>query len=96
MTINKICGAFALVLILSACAKGPRETAATDNPEVAVSKMFTHDGCTVYRFSDAGNYVYYAKCEGGQTNTSWDRSCGKNCTETVNVPSDNSYPVQVE
>lgn len=94
MTINRICGAFALVLILSACAKDAREVRSTDNPTIPVSTLFTHEGCTVYRFNDAGRYVYYANCGGGSTSVNHRDSCGKNCTRDYVV--NTSYSVQEE
>ena len=45
-----------------------------------VARLFTHEGCTVYRFYDGGSR-YFANCNGSAT-TSWRRAmpCGKNCT----------------
>ena len=40
-----------------------------------VRKLFTTDGCTVYRFYDS-NYVYFTNCPGS---TQHQVSCGKNC-----------------
>jgi hypothetical protein len=71
-------------LVLAACGKDPVFTSSTDNPNVAVSKMFEFEGCTVYRFKDAGNYVYYSNCP-GTTQSFRTESCGKNCTEHVPV-----------
>ncbi len=68
-----------LVLGVTGCAKTPMgETA--HKGDFAVSKLFVQDGCTVYRFYDAGQLVYFTKCE-GVTNSSASsiQSCGKNC-----------------
>ena len=46
-----------------------------------VEKLFTYEGCTVYRFNDHRT-VYYTNCN-GETQSS--HSCGKNCTATDNV-----------
>lgn len=47
-----------------------------------VERLFTHEGCTAYRFNDGSKYVYYTNC-GTQTQST--HSCGKNCTETDSV-----------
>lgn len=48
----------------------------------SVEKLFTVDGCSVYRFSDAGRRVYFTNCRG---NTQWKETCGKNCYRDVIV-----------
>ena len=53
--------AFAL-LLLSACAKEPESTKQA-GIAFQVDKLFTHEDCTLYRFSDMGYPRYYAKCE---------------------------------
>lgn len=71
----------ALVVACGCHKKGeytPMQVAA-DNYEVG--KLFTVDGCTVYRFYD-GRFVYFTSCNG---NTHWQDSCGKNCTESHDV-----------
>ena len=45
-------------------------TAPTDNSAIAVEQLFTHDGCSVYRFRDAGYPRYYVRCANG-SGTSW-------------------------
>lgn len=84
MKLAKLAALSALALVLSGCGKDPVFTSSTDNPNVAVSKMFEFEGCTVYRFKDAGNYVYYSNCP-GTTQSFRTESCGKNCTEHVPV-----------
>lgn len=43
--------------------------APTNNKDIRVTKLFTHEGCSVYRFHDM-EYVYYADCRGSvQYNT---------------------------
>ena len=56
-------------------------TDTTSNPEFKVSRIFTHDGVTVYRFSDGGQTVYYTDARGV---TSWQETKhhGKNNTNT--------------
>lgn len=50
-----------------------------------VEKLFTVDDCTVYRFMD-DRTVYFTNCHG---TTSYQRNCGKGCTENVTVPGNN-------
>jgi hypothetical protein len=69
-----------LVLLLAACTKAPEQSTHLAGPgEFQIDRLFTHDNCTVYRFEDAGRYVYYTNCE-GQTQSS--HGCGKSCTTT--------------
>ena len=76
---NPIRAILALCLLLSACGKDPVSRSGTDNAEVQVDLLFTHDGCKVYRFSDVGYYRYYAVCGNAQVSTSYSnqQSCGK-------------------
>ena len=53
-------------------------TAQTENPEIEVGLLFTHEGCRVYRFLDRYRYVYYADC-GSSASTEHEESCGRNC-----------------
>lgn len=76
----------ALVIFVSACAEEPLQTSRTSNPNVPVSKLLQHDGCTVYRFYDGGRHHYYVRCDGNSsTSTLSTRSCGKGCTEQYNI-----------
>jgi len=52
-------GAAGVSLFLSACYERPMASAATDNPNVGISRLFTHEGVSVYRFIDAGRPVYF-------------------------------------
>jgi hypothetical protein len=67
------------MLLLTACLEKPAQSAATVGVEFVVETLFTHEGCTVYRFKDSGDYRYYTNCSGS---TSWTttESCGKSCT----------------
>ena len=51
-----------------------------------VDRLFTHEGCTVFRFEDSGRYRYFSKCDGPRSETSWVEGCGKNCTREVSIP----------
>lgn len=70
-----------IVSLLLGCSK-PAETSTAAGVEFVVDKLFTHEGCTVYRFSDGGNKRYYTNCQGS---TNWSESCGKNCTRHMNI-----------
>ncbi len=69
-------------LALSGCARDPVETTRTNNPSINVEKLFEHEGCTVYRFQDAGNYVYYSNCQ-GSTQSSRGKHGDLNVTTTT-------------
>jgi starvation-inducible outer membrane lipoprotein len=71
----------AAALLLSGCARDPVETSRTDNPQINVEKLFEHDGCSVYRFMDGGNFVYYTNCQ-GSTQTSRGKYGDVNVTTT--------------
>lgn len=68
------------IAVLSGCSK-PAETRTAVGREFVVDKLFTHEGCTVYRFYDGGTR-YFTNCSGS---TNWQESCGKNCTRNMNV-----------
>lgn len=84
---SKIFLSIVVVLALGACTK-KAETSTHAGREFTVDKLFTVDDCTVYRFSDAGYQRYFAKCK-NSANTSWSESCGKGCTSTYEVPTQN-------
>lgn len=45
-----------------------------------VKKLFTNNGCTIYRFVDNGEYHYYSDCR-GSTIKNVNEICGANCYE---------------
>ena len=55
---------FVVALLLTGCAKDPISTSATDNAQFKLEALFTHDGCTIYRFMDNGYYHYWTNCKG--------------------------------
>ena len=71
----------ALVALLAGCSK-QAETSTAVGAEFVVDKLFTHEGCTVYRFNDGGNNRYYTNCQGS---TNWTENCGKGCTRQMGV-----------
>ncbi|MFJ2549560.1 hypothetical protein ACIOVF_24280 [Pseudomonas sp. NPDC087612] len=77
----------ALCLLLLATLAGCREP---DKPAATVvagtykvDKLFTVDGCTVYRFLDGGGYKYFTNCSG---TTAWSEDCGKGCDPQKGIP----------
>ncbi|MCX6216581.1 hypothetical protein [Spirosoma sp.] len=54
----------ALSVGLLACEKTPISTDTTDNPAIKLDKLFTVDGCNVYRFHDSEHDVYLTTCSG--------------------------------
>jgi hypothetical protein len=52
----------ATLLVLAGCNK-QAESAVTVGHGYNVEKLFTADGCTVYRFAD-GSYRYFTNCSG--------------------------------
>ena len=67
--------------LLAGCSK-PAETSTSVGVKFVVDKLFTHEGCTVYRFEDGGSKRYFTNCNGS---TSWQENCGKNCTRQVGI-----------
>ena len=73
------------LLCLQGCAKDPVSVSGTSNGDVKVATLFEHDGCTTYRFVDAGEHHYYVKCSDSNkvtTISTKTESCGKNCTRS--------------
>ena len=68
------------LLMLAACQKQGTPVHAP-NQDFGVEKLFTVEGCTVYRFYD-DRTVYFTNCSGA---THYEQSCGKNCTQGVSV-----------
>ena len=71
------------VAVLAACGKRAEGVAATSNDRFNVERLFTTDGCTVYRFEDHGHYRYFARCEGGVSHTAWQEGKRPNGIPTV-------------
>lgn len=70
-----------LMIIISLIACGRRAEEQTKSGSFNVERLFTIDGCTVYRFDDYQK-VYFTNCNGS---TEWRTSCGKNCTRGQTV-----------
>lgn len=74
------------IVLLAACTRQAEQVTSSSNPEVPIDTLFRKDGCTMYRFIDAGHYRYFARCDNGQTSVQSQNSCGKNCTRHVEIP----------
>lgn len=68
---------------LIGCTKAAETTSAA-GVDFKVDRLFTHEGCTVYRFND-GYFRYYARCDAAAATTTWHESCGKNCSRSVGI-----------
>jgi hypothetical protein len=65
---------------LAGCVNDPVATSPSNNPDMQVDMLFSHDGCTVYRFRDI-TYHYYVRCHDARSaETLSTRSCGKSCS----------------
>lgn len=67
-----------LLLTICSCSTPGKETMSTNNPNFNVELLFEHDGCKVYRFSDAGRSRYFSNCQGS---ISWTDKHGKSTAE---------------
>lgn len=83
---TKIMLALAALAMVAGCDK-PAESIVRTGVEFTVERLFTHEGCTVFRFKDGGSNRYFTRCDGtaAQSTTTWQESCGKNCTRPVEV-----------
>lgn len=69
------------IAVLPGCSQQGEVTVSVNN-RFTVDKLFTHEGCTVYRFYDGGAYRYYTNCSGS---TQWVEGCGKGCVRQNGV-----------
>lgn len=83
------CIALAL-LALAGCRQVEPEATQGAGNGYRVSRLFTHEGCTVYRFTDDARYRYFTRCDGAASaSTSWDESSGKVSRE-MQIPTSNN------
>lgn len=84
---RKIVIAVTALTLLSACNKPGVQETRSNNANFEVTELFTdRKGCTINRFKDGWQYVYYANCPNqDDVQTSWEQSCGKSCTRPVGV-----------
>ena len=72
----------AVVLVLTGCyEKIPAQEVSVVGGQYQVGKLFTVDGCSVYRFNDNGYNRYFTNCNGA---TQWSEPAGKS-TRPMNV-----------
>jgi len=76
--------AFLLALVLAGCSKTPVSVSSTDNQEIQVAELFTHKGVRVFRFNDAGRWVYFTS-KATDVTAAHLEYCGKGCTRPVRV-----------
>lgn len=82
---TKIAIIVAAVALLAGCQKAA-EVSSPAGLEFNVDRLFTHDGCTVYRFRDAGSSRYFTRCVGASSEVGWQEACGKGCSRMMNIP----------
>ena len=58
----------ALALFLVGCSKSAVEVHGTDNQGLVVERLFSYDGCDVFRFID-GDVRYFARCRHADVTT---------------------------
>jgi hypothetical protein len=83
--IKKLLIAFS-ILLLTGCGADFIERKDTGNVEIEGGMIAVIDGCSVYRFKDGGERVYFVRCSDRTVTTSWEHSCGKNCTKHEMIP----------
>lgn len=77
----------ALVLLAGCKTDKVPEASAHVGGGYQVDRLFTHEGCTVYRFVDNGYNRYFSRCDGAAASeVSWAEGCGKGCTRYTSVP----------
>ena len=89
---TKIMLSLTVLAMVAGCNK-PAESVVRTGMEFTVERLFTHEGCTVFRFEDGGSNRYFTRCDGiaAQSTTTWHdtttrhESCGKGCTRLVEV-----------
>lgn len=78
----------AMLVLATGCYKDPERTEIKGVGGFQVATLFTHDGCTVYRFSDGGRGRYFVKCENGNAMTMTEHTQGKSSfPETIQTES---------
>lgn len=71
-------------LALAGCMKDPVASASTDNAQIRVDELLTHNGVTVYRFVDNGRPVYFTSPP-SDVASSHAEYCGKGCLRSVDT-----------
>jgi hypothetical protein len=60
--------------------KEPEARVKSSNDKIDVYLLFKTGGCSVYRFVDAGHYVYFTDCS-GKTTSVYQQTTGKTSYE---------------
>jgi hypothetical protein len=53
---------FIVACFISACKGDAKES--TKDGDFTIELIFEKDGCKMYRFRDAGDFIYWSNCEG--------------------------------
>ena len=77
---------FLLITLVGCSPTPPQQTLKTSNPEFTVHMIGKVDGCTIYRFEDAGRSHYFVRCIEGSVHAMGIQGCGKNCTYADEIP----------
>lgn len=77
----------AMLVLATGCAKNAERTDTKGVGGFRVETLFTHDGCTVYRFEDMRTR-YYAKCVNADATTMTTQPAGKSSFQE-NIPTSN-------
>ncbi|MEX0291425.1 MAG: DUF4884 domain-containing protein [Flavobacteriaceae bacterium] len=67
-------GLVCMIMVACSARRPISRTPAVNNDTYRVEYLFEHEGCKIYRFRDAGNFVYLTKCKGELTNVESDSS----------------------
>ncbi len=70
--INKFIIICLSLLMISSC-KNSGTQVSNINQEFELVELFTKDGCTMYRFIDGTEYVYWSNCTGNTSYTTDDK-----------------------
>lgn len=73
-----------ILLLLVGCKQEALKVIPTNNDQFKIEELFTHSGCTVFRFND-DRPVYYTVCDRNQTSTQSLFNCGKGCVASRQV-----------
>jgi len=81
---KKLLFLFTLVLCFS-CAKDAQKVVETTNTNFKVELLFIKDGCKVYRFEDAGHYVYFTDCKGNTQSSFSEYNAGTKTSKNITI-----------
>jgi hypothetical protein len=74
------------------CVASALEERPTNNPEITVQVIATHDGCTIYRFRD-GHWHWFVRCRGEPSTVAMTQTpCGKGCLRDETIAAQSPEP----